>query len=76
MDPMIWCLAQDYALSLGGETKTIIAQLVLWEQRANDLVNGQWAQIEKVARALIGLRTLTYEEFCNLLVPPVPQAVY
>jgi hypothetical protein len=47
----------------------------LWEQRAKDLVNGQWAQIEKVARALIGLRTLTYEEFCNLLVAPVPQAV-
>jgi ATP-dependent Zn protease len=70
-----WCSAQDYAFSLGGETKTIIAQLVLWEQRAKDLVNGRWAQIEKVARALIERRTLTYEQFCNLLVPPVPQAV-
>ena len=35
----------------------------------------RWAQIEKVARALIERRTLTYEQFCNLLVPPVPQAV-
>jgi ATP-dependent Zn protease len=70
-----WCSAQDYAFSLGGETKTIIAQLNLWELRAKDLVNGRWAQIEKVARALIERRTLTYEEFCNLLVPPAPQAV-
>jgi hypothetical protein len=61
--------AVDMAFHLFESKETIEAYLKYCCQRAKDLVDCSWSEIERLAQALVEKRTLDYEEALEVIAP-------